>query len=203
MKARFHSFILASAMGITVFSIAGCQRDNRAVQAASEPETAEPITSGKAVPDNAPEVTNVIEGADRSFIMEAEKDNLQERLLGRLAAEKSQNPDVQAYGKMLSRDHNAALRNLVSLMSKYGIAQPPGLPEERKEAINDVKGLSGPEFDRAFIEMMVKDHEKAIADFQKEVSSAQNRDVRRYAKDQIPVLQKHLEKARDLQNKRG
>ncbi|HEY2379625.1 MAG TPA: DUF4142 domain-containing protein [Terriglobia bacterium] len=202
MKTQIHTFILGLILCLVAFGITACQRDNKTVQAAAEPNTAEEPAPAAANPDNpGTNVTNVVEGADRSFVMQAEKGNIEERMLGRLAQEKSQDSSVQDYGKMLSRDHNTALRQLVTLMNKYGIAQPPTLPEERKEAVNDVKGLTGQSFDRKFIDLMVKDHEKAIADFQHEASVAQNNDVKNYAQDLIPVLQKHLGKAKELQGK--
>src|SRR6185369_9102837 len=103
---------------------------------------------------------NAITGADREFVMEAEKINLQERVLGTTAQEKSQNNDVQDYGKMLVKDHNAALQKLVDLMNKNGMAQPKQLPEERSQAIKDVEGLSGAAFDTKFLNMMVEGHKK-------------------------------------------
>lgn len=204
MKAGVRIWIGGLVVCLCTFGIAGCQQGtNKSVEAAPEPKAAEPATPPSASPDTepGPEVTNVIEGADRSFIMQAEKDNMQERYLGRLAEEKSQNSDVKDYGKLLSHDHNAALQSLVRLMNKYGIAQPKALPEERQDAYKEVKGLSGPAFDRAFIDMMVKDHEKAVAEFQHEASAAQNKDLKDYTQDQISVLQEHLNKAKELQGK--
>lgn len=203
MKTQVHTLILGLILCLAAFGIASCQRDNKTVQAAAEPDTAQQTTQPAANSNQGgtPNVANVIEGADRSFIMQAEKDNIEERMLGRLAREKSQNSGVQDYGKMLSQDHGAALQKLVALMNKYGISQPPTLPEERKDAVNDVKGLSGQAFDRKFVDMMVQDHQKAIADFQHAASVAQNNDVKKYAQDQIPVLQKHLDKAKELQGK--
>src|SRR5215469_13832464 len=138
MKTQVHTLILGLILSLAAFGITACQRDNKTVQAGAEPNQAREIAPSAPNSNNhgIPNVANVIEGADREFIMQAEKDNLQERMLGRLAQEKSQNSDVQDYGKMLSRDHGAALEKLVALMNKYGIAQPPALPEERKEAVN-------------------------------------------------------------------
>lgn len=201
MKSTFRSFTLSLVCGMVAFGLAGCQRDNKTVQAASEPTATAPATESSSRNPNGPDVTNVLGGADRSFIMQAEKDNIQERYLGRMAQEKSKNSDVQAYGKMLSKDHNAALQKLVDLMDKYGIAQPKALPEERKEAFKEVQGLSGPAFDRKFIDLMVKDHEQAIADYQHQLTVVQNKDLKKYVQDQIGVLQTHLNKAKELQNK--
>ena len=166
MKTAFRTFTLSLVSCVAAFGLTGCQRDNKSVQAASEPTKAAPAP--KSTSNNPPgtDVSNVLGGADRSFIMEAEKDRIQDRYLGRMAEEKSQNNDVRAFGRLLSLDSNAALQQLVGLMEKYGISQPKGLPEARKDAFKEIKGLSGPAFDRKFLDLMVQDHEKAIGDFQ-------------------------------------
>lgn len=204
MKKKFHSFTSAFVCCIATLVIAGCQRDNKTVQAAPESYKAAPAPApaAESTPNNTPgpDVGNVLGGADRSFMMQAEKDSIQERYLGRMAQEKSQNKAVQAYGRLLSHDHNIALKKLVDLMDKYGVEQPKALPEERKDAFEEVKGLSGPAFDRKFIDLMVKDHEKAVAEFQHQAAVLQNEDLKKFAQDQIAVLQTHLNKAKELQS---
>jgi putative membrane protein len=135
--------------------------------------------------------------------LQAEKDSIQERVLGRMAQEQSQNDAVKDYGKMLVKDHSAALQKLVDLMNKNGMQQPKGLPEERSEAVKKLQGVSGPAFDKEFMNMMVKDHQKAVDEFRHAAATAQNAEVRDYAKNTLPTLEKHLKDAQDLQSKLG
>jgi putative membrane protein len=185
MRNRFHILIFGLLATLATFGLAGCQQGNNSVQAAREPSSAD----------------NTITGADRNFVMQAVKDNIRERVLGKIAEQQSQNSDVKDYGKMLVNDHNEALQKLVALMNKNGMPQPSGLPEERSEAINKLQSLSGPSFDKEFIGMMVENHQKAVDTYQREQNSAQNSDVRDYAKNMLPTLQKHLKEAQDLQSK--
>ena len=46
--------------------------------------------------------------------------------------------------------------------------------------------------------MAVSDHEKDIAEFEKEASSGTNGDVKAWASKTLPVLRAHLEAARAL-----
>jgi putative membrane protein len=200
MKTYVHSFILGLIFCGLVFGLTACQRNTSNVEAAREPAAsgAEPRDAepNAAEPSSA---GNAITGADREFVMQAEKINLQERVLGTMAQEKSQNKDVQDYGKMLVKDHNDALQKLVDLMNKNGMGQPKQLPEERSQAIKDMQGLSGAAFDTKFLEMMVEGHQKAIEMFRRAADSAQNTDVRDYAKDMLSTLEKHLKDAENLQ----
>jgi putative membrane protein len=166
--------------------LAGCQ-SNQGVQAARENETRS---------NNA-----ALNDAEKNFVMDAEKDNIKERNLGRVVVEKSQNKDVRDYAQTLVDDHTKALRDLVSLMDKKGMEQPKGLPEVKHEAESRLKGMSGPAFEREFIKLMIADHDKAITLFRQEARMADDKDLKDYVLDTIPVLEKHLRKAEDVQRK--
>jgi putative membrane protein len=102
---------------------------------------------------------------------------------------------------MLVDDHTKALRDLVDLMKDKGMTQPKGLPKVEHEAWSKLKEMSGPDFDREFINAMVRDHQDAVKEFQREANMAQDYDVKKYANHVLPVLQNHLQKAQELQGK--
>ena len=58
-------------------------------------------------------------------------------------------------------------------------------------AIEKLNNLSGASFDKAYVEMMVVDHQNAVALFEKASKSTDN-DVKAYANKYLPVLKKHL-----------
>src|SRR5213594_866767 len=169
--------VLSVLLSITLF---GCQRSGENVQAARDNKT-------------------VLSDSDKNFLMKAEKDNIAEQEIGCFAAEKTQNKDVKDYDQMLVDDHTKALNDLVDLMNKKGMAQPNGLPKVEHDAMNKLNGLSGADFDREFINMMVEDHQKAVSEFRQEKDMAQDKDVKSYADNVLPVLEKHLQKAQELQ----
>ena len=171
--------VLSALLSIALF---GCQRSGENVQAARDNKT-------------------IVTDSDKSFVTKAEKDNLAEQEIGRFAAEKTQNKDVKDYAQMLVDDHTKALNDLVDLMNKKGMAQPNGLPKGEHEAMSKLNGLSGPDFDREFINSMIEDHQKAVSEFRQEKDMAQDKDVKSYADQVLPVLEKHLQKAQELQGK--
>jgi len=206
MRKHLHLHGLLVFFGcILSFGLGACEKGaSKTVQAAPETNSAQPAptsTESNNRPGTTPNTGNLIEGADKDFLMQAEKDSLQEQVLGRLAQDKTQNEAIKDYANMLTQDHTVALSKLVQLMEKYGIAQPKGLPEERNEALQEMKGLSGPAFDRKFIDLMIRDHEKAVADFQNKSTTVKNSDLRAFIKDQLPVLAKHLNKAKEIRTK--
>jgi putative membrane protein len=62
-----------------------------------------------------------------------------------------------------------------------------------------ISKLTDDQFDRAFIEHMVADHKKDIAAYTKQ-SKIQD-EAGQYALQAIPTLQKHLDRALDVQKK--
>ena len=174
-----------------LLAVGGCQQSDRNVQAARETEPSAGKTANKAV----------LNDSDRDFLKKAEDGDIKERNIGRVALEKSQNKDVKDYAQTLVDDHTKDLRRVVDLMNEKGMPQPKDLPEVKHEAIGKLDQLSGDAFDREFVNMMVDDHQKDIAQFQKEVNAAQDEDVKYYSMHTLPVLQEHLKKARELQQK--
>jgi putative membrane protein len=62
-----------------------------------------------------------------------------------------------------------------------------------------LSGLSGADFDRTYMQSMVKDHQKDISEFQKEANSGSNADLKGFAAQTLPTLQEHLRMARDAE----
>ena len=63
------------------------------------------------------------------------------------------------------------------------------------------QSLSGPDFDHAYANAAVKDHQNDIALFQNASQSLQDRKLRKYAQKSLPTLREHYRMAQDLQDK--
>jgi len=65
--------------------------------------------------------------------------------------------------------------------------------------IGPFHAVKGAAFDRKYIHDMIAGHTAAIALYKKEAHDAENSQVRAYAEETIPTLQKHLDGAKALQ----
>jgi putative membrane protein len=191
MRLNMRFFTAGALAAGILLAVAGCQQSNRNVQAARETSSGAGNTTNKAV----------LSDSDRDFLKKAEDGNIKERNIARVVVDKSENKDVKDYAQMLVDDHTKDLRRVVDLMNQKGMSQPKNLPEVKHEALGKLDRLSGGAFDREFLNTMVEDHKKDITDFQKEVNAAQDEDVKYYAMHTLPVLQEHLQKAQELQQK--
>jgi putative membrane protein len=126
---------------------------------------------------------------DKTFMKKAAKGGMMEVAMGQVADEKAQSEDVKSFGKRMVTDHGKANDELKSIASKKGIQLPS------KE--HSSKWTS----DKAYIDMMVKDHEKDLAEFKEEANSGSDPDVKKFADDTAKVVQEHLDLAKEIQGK--
>ena len=141
------------------------------------------------------------QSGDQQFIMETAQGNQAEVQAGKLAAQKASDPGVKRFAQKLVDDHTKANQQLQSLPGANQALQSASPPDDKRQEIDQLSGLSGKEFDRAFIDQMVQDHEKAVSKFQEVASSATDPQVKQFASQTLPTLQKHLEQAKALQSR--
>ena len=122
---------------------------------------------------------------------------------GQLAADKAQNSDVKSFGQEMVDDHSKTSDQLKDLVKDEDIkAQLPAALDDKHQAkIDKLKGLSGKQFDKAYVEMQVKAHEKAVSLFEAYAAAGENDDLKDWAGDTVPTLKEHLKEAQDLNAK--
>ena len=99
---------------------------------------------------------------------------------------------------MLVTDHTKDYDQLTAVATKAGLNVPKGLDAKQQKMIAPMEKLKGAAFDRRFAHDMVAGHETAIAAHDKESRDGQNADLKAYAKQALPVLEKHKTDAQDL-----
>ena len=119
----------------------------------------------------------------------AAKGGMMEVAMEKMAGQNAQSDDVKSFGKRMVTDHSKANDELKSIASKKGVQLPS------KE--HSLKWTS----DNAYMEMMVKDHEKDLAEFKEEASSGSDPDVKKFADDTAKIVQEHLDLAKETQGK--
>ena len=137
----------------------------------------------------------------QQFLTKAIEGNLAEVQMGELAQKNGQNADVKSFGQMLQQDHSAANQKALDTAKKLGVNAPSAPNPKQKADYDKMAKLQGAAFDKAFAQHMVMDHKKDIAEYKK--ASTKGGDAGLYAKDSLPVLEKHLQTAQSLQKSAG
>ena len=137
-----------------------------------------------------------------NFAMKAANGGMLEVELGRLAQEKAQSQDVKDFGAMMVKDHSKANDELKALATVKNITLPATLGEDEQKHVNDLAKLSGKEFDKKYVSMMVDDHKEDI-DLFKDAAEDDKTDsrIKEFAAKSLPTLQKHLDAITALDKK--
>ncbi len=146
--------------------------------------------AGLAMAQDTPTTkSSSLSAKDKTFMKKAAKGGMMEVAMGNLAAQNSQSDDVKSFGKRMVTDHSKANEELKSIAAKKGVKLPSKEPSEKWSS------------DKAYMDMMVKDHEKDLAEFQEEASTGTDPDVKKFAEDTAKVVQEHLDLAKQTQSK--
>jgi putative membrane protein len=144
---------------------------------------------------------NTVPQKDQTFANDAAHAGLLEVKLGELAMKKGNSEDVKMLGQHMVTDHTKANEELKSLATKKGMKLPTTLDKEGQMHFNDLSKKSGSDFDKAYSDLMVKDHQKVIAKFKAESASGEDGDLKRWATTTLPTLQHHLMMSEETNNK--
>ena len=137
-------------------------------------------------------------GADHHFVMDAASGGMAEVELGKIAADKASNADVKKFGQRMADDHGKANDELKSLAQSKQITLPTMIDAKHKATIDRLSKLSGAAFDRAYVQEMLKDHQKDVAAFRTESKSGKDPEVKAWAGKTLPTLEEHLKMVQDL-----
>ena len=136
--------------------------------------------------------------ADREFIKKAAIGGRAEVELGTLATQRAQRPVVREFGAKMVKDHGAMNTELATLATSKGVDVPTALDAEHQAVRDRLMALQGADFDRAYMQEMVKDHTQDVAEFEKATQTASDADLRSWTAAKLPTLREHLALARDI-----
>jgi len=140
---------------------------------------------------------------EQEFIGKAIDGNLAGINLSQLAKRVSSNDDVKKFADQLIADHEKMDKGVLDLANKKKVAVATGLSPQQREALAKLSRLSGKDFDREYVDIMVKDHEEAVKMFERCEKDTKDEAVKKLCEDALPKLRDHLKEAKSLQDKLG
>jgi|SoiMethySBSTD1v2_1073268.scaffolds.fasta_scaffold1065313_2 putative membrane protein len=142
-------------------------------------------------------------GKDERFLKNAAQGGMTEVQLGELGKSKATKKEVKDFAAMMATDHGKANEELKSLAGQKGVELPGEIEIGQKMAKEKLDRLSGAEFDKEFVQQMIKDHKKTIDMFEEASKDAKDSDVRSFASKTLPTLRGHLQQAEGLKGAVG
>jgi len=156
-------------------------------------------STNEAVADNA--ATDSVSSAikdDAEFAVAAANGGMAEVALSKIAEEKATDPKVKEFAKQMIKDHSKANDELKTLASSKNITLPSAPNEEKQKAASDLGGMSGSNFDKAYISQMKKDHEQTVKLFEDGQKDVKDADLKAFIDKTLPVIKAHAEHVKSL-----
>lgn len=178
--------MLGSILALGLISV-GCTSTNKAATL----DTA-------AQPDSGAAASSPSTSSDQDFVTKAAQGNSAEVELGKIVAGKTKNPAVKQFAQMMVKDHTAALDELQELAQSKNLNFDDDLPGDAKALQTKLSGEGGKQLDKDYMDGMLEDHQKDVQEFTDQSQKSTDQDLKQWAIKTLPILQKHLEKAQQI-----
>ncbi|MFJ8578603.1 DUF4142 domain-containing protein [Micromonospora sp. NPDC093277] len=130
---------------------------------------------------------------DTQYLQALHQVNLFEIASGNLAQQKGQNAQVKDLGKQFVTDHTQLDDSVKSTAQQLNVQLPNSPTADQQNVLNQLNGLSGADFDKAWVTAELNGHVQAIQATQTQISQGSEQSVITLAQDALPVLQAHLD----------
>jgi putative membrane protein len=130
---------------------------------------------------------------DEKFVLDTVQGGMTEVKLGELAKQKAKRSDVKAFGERMIVDHAKANDDLKALAQRKGLTLPEQLDATHAGLIDRLSKLEADQFDKAYIDGMIKDHQKDVEEFEEESRRVSDADLKKFVVKTLPTLKSHLE----------
>ena len=145
---------------------------------------------------------------DASILATLDRADMADSAAGAVAMKKAANPQVKDYGRMMTRDHHESHAKVMQLAKSLNITPKAATDDPiNAMATRDSTTLAstptGEQFDRTYIEQQVAMHQKVMEFAKQAEQSTTNAQIKRHIQETSPVLQRHLQRAQEIQQSLG
>lgn len=125
--------------------------------------------------------------------------NIAEIETGKLALQKSRNPDVKAFAQMMIDDHTKGLAETKKVAAAKKVTLPSETDIGHQKLAAELKALPADQFDEGFAKRAgVAGHANVLASLKKDMSAVEDADVKALAAKLEPTVAHHLAMAKKL-----
>jgi putative membrane protein len=192
-----HSLIFFLALALISLGCSGNEKAATRDNNPAHPASADNSASSSAAPNTANS------NSDQTFLQDAIKGNQAEITLGKMVTAKTKDPSVKQFAQMMVKDHTVALSQLQQLAQEKNVTVPEGFPDDAQQLQSKLQSDTGKQFDKDYMDGMVQDHQKDVQDFKVASQNAKDPDVKKIATKLTPTLERHLQKAQEIDQKLG
>ena len=149
-------------------------------------------------PQRAAAPSQELSKQETDFMKNAAIGGMTEVELGKLAEQNGHSPDVKSFGARMVQDHSRANDQLTNIAKQRGVQLPQQLDGEHQQMRDRLAKLQGDAFDRAYMRMMVADHDKDMKEFRHGALMGHDRELKRFARETLNVVEQHDQLAHNI-----
>ena len=151
------------------------------------------------LPVQAQHATDNTSLSTQEFVTKATISNMFEIQAAQLAEQKLSDPAYRDFAKMLITDHKRLGDELKSnLRTVKDIQMPSSLDAKHEQMLQTLKSEPTGSFERQYREGQIHGHQQAVHLFQAYAQNGENSELKTWAKNSVPTLEKHLRRAEAL-----
>jgi len=125
---------------------------------------------------------------------------------GKIALQRSKNPEVQKFAQTMIDDHTAVLNSAVALVTRLGVTPVNNdlvttLAKQSSDHEKNLRSLSGVAFDKSYIDHEVAYHQAVIGVIENQlIPSAHNKELKDTLISVLPAFKAHLKHCQMIQS---
>jgi predicted outer membrane protein len=135
---------------------------------------------------------------DQKFVEFASTNDQFEIQAAQLAERNAQDDQIKQMARQIAQDHQQSSQKLQQAAQQAGIQVSQQLKPHQQAMLQELQQMQGQEFDRAWLYGNVAGHTKAVLKFRDEAREGQNEQIKQFAQQTLPTLQKHLQHAQEM-----
>jgi putative membrane protein len=145
--------------------------------------------------------TSRLSASDQDFVNDAAIGGLFEVESGKIAEKKAANAEVRNFAARMVRDHGDADNKLKRIVSADGGTVPNDLDQQHQQELQQLTSQQGADFDRNYMQTMVKDHDTDAQAFGRAVQSLDDPKLKTFAQQTLKVIDQHDKIAHQITDK--
>jgi putative membrane protein len=138
---------------------------------------------------------------DRRFAKDLLEKGMAQIQLAQLAMQKTSDSQVKDYAQQVVKDRTAIDGAVENVAKRLGVSVPSKLSHGDRKSLEKLSGLSGSDFDQAFLKQMIRNHKDEVGSCHDEVSNGQDPGLRNLANQAADTFNSHLQMAEKLAQK--
>jgi putative membrane protein len=200
-KTRWYPVLVAASIGLA--AVTSCKGSRSAESASGTPESG---AAGGTPTDTAASPAAAGSLSDANIVALLDEANAADSSAGAYAVGKATDAEVKAFAKLMMGEHHALRAQGQQLAQRLNVtpeapADDPLKPAATSEMAALKAAPKGAQFDRTYIDQEVAAHKLVLEVAEKGHAAAQNAELKKLIEQAKPVVEKHLDRAEEIQKK--